>query len=231
MNKPEVIIVHHSGGTNADPLADTSNQTFEIIRDYHISLGWGDIGYNWLIEKSGKICKGRDETIDGAHTIGMNDKSIGVCLVGNFDLTFPTIAQEISLKTVYQDLVSRYPQLKGQIFPHRKYAQKSCYGKNLADDWAQLLVAEKEEIVTPPVVNENKDMLKIATTWDAVKMMLTASRMKSFYWRTGMMILATLINQCIVLVSSSGLNTQTVVILGLVLGEISKGINNTLSGK
>jgi len=231
MNTPKVIIVHHSGGTDANPLADTSNQTFEIIRDYHISKDWGDIGYNWVIEKSGKICKGRDEAIDGAHTIGMNQQSIGICLIGNFDLTAPTKEQEDSLKIVCKDLMTRYPILKGQVFPHRKYAQKTCYGKRLADDWAQLLVAEKEEIVTPPVVNEEKDMLKIATKMDTVKVILLAPRMKSFYWRTGMMILATIINQGIVLISSSGLTTPTIVVLGLVLGEISKAINNALSEK
>lgn len=234
MNTPKVIIVHHSGGTDANPLADTSNQTFEIIRDYHISKGWGDIGYNWLIEKSGKICKGRDETIDGAHTIGMNSQSIGICLVGNFDLTVPTKEQEESLKIVCKDLVTRYPVLKDQIFPHRKYAQKSCYGKNLSDDWARLLVEEKKEEVIetpPPIVNQNNDMLKIATSWDAAKNVLNNSRVKSFLWRTGMMILAVIVNQGITFISSSGLNTQTIVILGLVLGEISKSLNNMLSGK
>jgi len=45
MNRPEVIIVHHSGGTDANPLADTSNQTFEIIKNYHVSLG---VGEYWL---------------------------------------------------------------------------------------------------------------------------------------------------------------------------------------
>jgi N-acetylmuramoyl-L-alanine amidase len=147
MNKPEVIIIHHTGGTNANPLADTSNQTFDIIKNYHIGLGWGDIGYNWIIDKAGKIWQGRDEKIDGCHTIGMNTKSIGICLIGNFDLTYPTIAQEIALKTVYCDLVSRYPILQGKVYPHRKYANKSCYGKNLADDWALNIVEPKVEEV------------------------------------------------------------------------------------
>lgn len=152
MNNPKVIIVHHSGGTNANPLADTSNQTFKIIRDYHISLGWGDIGYNWLIEKSGKIHKGRDEKIAGAHTIGMNKESIGICLVGNFDFSLPTKEQEESLKVVYKDLITRYPQLKGQVFPHRKYSSKTCYGKKLADNWAQLLVTEEVKPEVKPKV-------------------------------------------------------------------------------
>lgn len=222
MNVPKVIIVHHTGGTDADPLADTSNQTFEIIRDYHISKGWGDIGYNWVIEKSGKICKGRSESEEGAHTIGMNDKSIGVCLIGNFDLTLPTKEQEGSLKIVYKDIVSRYPELKGQIFPHRRYTTKTCYGNNLSDDWARLLVEEKEEIVPLPIINNSNNM-------SAVKEFLVSSRAKSFYWRTSMMVVAVIVNQLTLLVSSTGLNTPTIVILGLILGEVSKAIVNYLN--
>jgi len=149
MNKPEIVILHHSGGTDADPLADTSNQTFEIIKGWHLKLGWQDIGYNWVIEKSGKICKGRDEKIQGAHTVGWNEKSIGVCLVGNFDLTLPTKEQENSLKIVYKDLITRYPILKGKVYPHRKYANKTCYGKRLSDTWAIDLLKEEDLVSIP----------------------------------------------------------------------------------
>lgn len=72
-------------------------------------------------------------------------------------------------------------------------------------------------------------MLKLTTNMDTIKHILANSRVKSFLWRTGMMILAVIINQGIILVSSSSLNAQTVVIIGLILGEISKSINNALS--
>jgi hypothetical protein len=215
MNIPKVIIVHHSGGIESDPLFDTSNQTFEIIRDYHVSLGWGDIGYNWLIEKSGKICKGRDEDIDGAHTIGMNNQSIGICLVGNFDLTLPTKEQEESLKIVYQDLITRYPNLKDQIFPHRKYSTKTCYGENLSDNWAYLLVQDKKEVMTNSTIG-------------ALKLTLLNNRMKSFYWRTGMMMATVLISAITGLLPTLSLPQWVLVLSGLMLGEISKLVNQTI---
>jgi hypothetical protein len=140
MNKPDKIIIHHSGGTNADPLADTSHHTFEIIENYHVSKGWGEIGYNWLIEKDGSIHKGRSEEGYGAHTLGQNGKSIGICVVGNFDFSLPTKKQEESLVIVYKDILTRYPNLRGQVFPHRAFSNKSCYGDKLSDDWAKNLV-------------------------------------------------------------------------------------------
>lgn len=69
----------------------------------------------------------------------------------------------------------------------------------------------------------------MSATLRTIKYMLLSTRMKSFYWRTGMMILAVVIDQLIMLVSSVGLSPQAVVVLGLILGEISKGINNALS--
>ena len=106
--KIEYIIIHHTGGTDSNPLADTSSHTASMIDFYHKSKGWDGIGYNWFIEKDGRIVKGRDETKVGAHTKGYNDKSIGVCLAGNFDLTTPTKEQTESLKKLLNEKILQY---------------------------------------------------------------------------------------------------------------------------
>jgi hypothetical protein len=35
MNKPTVIITHHFGGTDANPLADSSNATVQDVDSWH----------------------------------------------------------------------------------------------------------------------------------------------------------------------------------------------------
>jgi len=155
MNIPEVLVVHHTGGTNANPLFDTSNQTMEIVDAYHKSLGWDGIGYNWFIEKSGLTKKGRDETKTGAHTIGWNNKSIGVCLAGNFDATYPTPEQIKSFQILYKEIVARYPVLTpDKVFPHRKFANKTCYGRKLTDNWASDLARQALNTISPPTSKE-----------------------------------------------------------------------------
>lgn len=69
------LLIHQS----ATPRADT---TFEGIKRYHLSLGWGNIAYHYFIESDGKIRKGRNERTAGTHTKagGMNLKSLGICL-------------------------------------------------------------------------------------------------------------------------------------------------------
>lgn len=141
-NIPEFIIVHHTGGTSADPLADTSHHTFEGVNAYHKSLGWKMIGYHWYIEKNGAIKKGRNETDEGAHTLGMNTKSIGVCLAGNFDTTLPTAEQIQSLIVCLKGIRSRYKIPVANILPHRKFSVKTCYGSKLPDTWAQDLLLD-----------------------------------------------------------------------------------------
>lgn len=53
---------------------------------------------------------------------------------------------------------------------------------------------------------------------------LTNNRFKSFYWRTAMMALAGFITLVIENLAGFGLSAQTTVILGLILGELSKAV-------
>ena len=104
--KPESIkylIVHHTATAR-----DTT--TFAAVKKYHISKGWGDIGYHYFITADGKIWPGRAENIVGAHASSsdMNFKSLGICLTGNFMDEVPTEAQLSSLKDLVIKLQTKY---------------------------------------------------------------------------------------------------------------------------
>jgi len=68
-------------------------------------------------------------------------------------------------------------------------------------------------------------MLKIATWWDAVKLVLLSRRFKSFYWRTGAMVVAGFLNILIESATDLQLNQYVVIVLGLILAEITKFLN------
>ena len=70
------IIVHCSDSDN--PKHDTIN----VIRQWHKLLGWDDVGYHFFIRKSGEIQKGRQLYFEGAHCLGENHDSVGICLSG-----------------------------------------------------------------------------------------------------------------------------------------------------
>ena len=174
MNKPNKILVHHTGGSDKNPLADTSHHTAKDVRRWHKSLGWDDIGYHFFIEKKGKVVKGRDVKKNGAHCRGQNTKSIGVCLAGNFDATLPTKAQERSLRKLLEKLCDDHNISKKEIYPHRKFSNKTCYGKKLKDTWARDLLKKKTK------VRKNKRTKKVVTLKNATIKQLVKELAKRF---------------------------------------------------
>lgn len=122
------LILHHSAVSR-----EKNAHQFDAINNYHKSKGWGMIGYHYLIEPDGQIREGRPEDMTGAHCIGHNEDSLGICLTGNFDIELPTKEQEISLVELLKKLKEKYP--KAEIKHHREFANKTCPGKLLNSNW------------------------------------------------------------------------------------------------
>lgn len=122
------LIVHHSATAR-----DTT--TFEAVKKYHISKGWGDIGYHFFITPDGKVMSGRTENTIGAHcqADSMNFKSLGICLPGNFMTEVPTVQQLTSLLELLKKLISKYNIPKENVLGHREVsgASTACPGDNL----------------------------------------------------------------------------------------------------
>ena len=101
------------------------------IRDWHVKgNGWQDIGYHFVIRRSGDIESGRPMDQAGAHCIGHNATSVGICLVGgvkedgktpedNFtDAQFDMLAELIRALRVIRP--------KTKIYGHNEFANKAC---------------------------------------------------------------------------------------------------------
>lgn len=82
------FIVHHSAGQT------TSTDFAAVVRsyyDFHTGTnGWDDIGYNWLIDGNGIIYEGRGQGLQGAHFSCMNENTIGICVIGNYEIATPS---------------------------------------------------------------------------------------------------------------------------------------------
>ena len=131
------IIVHHDGVSRKGP-------SFAIVNEYHKSIGFPIsslgyyVGYHYWIERDGKTIQARSEDEVGAHTRGQNYTSLGVGLAGNFDKELPTKEQVDALGKLLDRLCTEHTIPLGQIFPHRKYAEKTCYGSRLTNNWASV---------------------------------------------------------------------------------------------
>lgn len=61
-----------------------------------------DIRYNFLIGGDGSIFEGRGFNEIGQHTLNYNNNSLGIGLIGKFDVETPPAAQVISLRKLLQ---------------------------------------------------------------------------------------------------------------------------------
>lgn len=98
---PTHVVIHHG----ASP--DTYTDGAVVVRsywNYHVNtLGWNDIGYNYLSDKYGNLYQGRHNPnylnpsnyrdVFGAHAGASNSYSIGYNFLGNADVTTPTSVQ------------------------------------------------------------------------------------------------------------------------------------------
>ncbi|MBU7598634.1 N-acetylmuramoyl-L-alanine amidase [Streptomyces sp. P38-E01] len=85
--------VHHTAESNNYTCAQAPS-VIRSIYQYHVrSLGWRDIGYNFLVDKCGQIYEGRAggvaKAVLGAHTYGFNSNTTGIAVLGSFGSTEP----------------------------------------------------------------------------------------------------------------------------------------------
>ena len=90
------IIIHHSAGNNGYP--DPISTIQGIFRYHAVSMGWQDIGYNYIIDYDGNIYEGRlgGNGVRGAHVytrsdcLNFNHGSIGIVLLGDYSNIEPS---------------------------------------------------------------------------------------------------------------------------------------------
>ena len=90
----KAAFVHHTVQSNSY----SPSESAALIRSdylYHVrTRGWNDIGYNFLVDRYGRVFEGRyggvTRAVLGAHAGGFNTNSTGVALLGTFTSARPT---------------------------------------------------------------------------------------------------------------------------------------------
>lgn len=124
MRKIDEIIVHCSATPRGRRVTAT-----EIDR-WHRERGFKKIGYHYVIGIDGEIERGREEAEEGAHCLGHNAQSIGICYVGGMSsdgkvaLDTRTDAQRVAMTELIMELKERYRGAR--VYGHRDFAKKEC---------------------------------------------------------------------------------------------------------
>jgi len=92
------LILHHTDTTNS--ATDWPAEVRSIWYYHTYTRGWGDIGYNYLIDPNGAIYEGRagGDNVIGAHFSCQNANTMGVALLGKFTSIVPTSVALTSLE-------------------------------------------------------------------------------------------------------------------------------------
>lgn len=117
-NKPKYIILHHAEATNASAL--------DIHRWHKDERGWAGIGYHFYVRKDGTIYRGRPEAAMGAHALGYNDVSIGICAEGSYVRELMPEAQRKAIIELGKYIKNKYSIQT--IYGHGEINSTDCPG-------------------------------------------------------------------------------------------------------
>ncbi len=142
---------HHAAGFTATTLEEGRVQV-KAIQDFHQNgRGWSDIGYQFVIDRGGRVYQGRpfldaSTTLDviprlalGAHVGGANTNNIGICLLGCYhppegsNCVDQITAEALnSYVTMFAFLGEAYdiPIDNNSLKGHRDFSSTSCPGDN-----------------------------------------------------------------------------------------------------
>ena len=140
-HKWQYIVIHHSA---------TEVGNAELFDKGHRKRGfWNGLGYHFVIDngttgtRNGQIETSHrwNHQMDGAHcnAMDMNQKGIGICLVGNFDDERVSPEQLASLVWLVRQLQEKYRIPAHHVLRHHDVPGKNgthCPGKNFP--WSQL---------------------------------------------------------------------------------------------
>ncbi|MFD8721477.1 N-acetylmuramoyl-L-alanine amidase [Streptomyces sp. NPDC059629] len=94
--KIKAAFVHHTASGNGYRCSEAPSVIRSIYRYHVVSMGWRDIGYNFLVDKCGTIYEGRaggvTKAVRGAHTLGFNNNSMGIAVIGTYGSHQPSSA-------------------------------------------------------------------------------------------------------------------------------------------
>jgi N-acetylmuramoyl-L-alanine amidase len=112
-----------------------------VIDRWHRERGFLKIGYHYVINRDGRVEKGRDLTEIGAHVEGYNAVSVGICLVGGVnEKNIPeknfTGEQFDALTVLLHQTLARFPNC--EVLGHRDIpgVKKACPSFDVKPWWA-----------------------------------------------------------------------------------------------
>ncbi|MBI4497645.1 MAG: N-acetylmuramoyl-L-alanine amidase [Chloroflexi bacterium] len=164
------IIIHHTVTSNSPP--DPAASVRAIYYYHAVTLGWGDIGYNFLVDHNGRVYEGRAGgtnaqglPVMGGHALRYNAGSLGIALLGNFgdsttpvpDAMWAALANLVSYKAVQHGIHPTgtdffVDKVLPNIMGHRDALATSCPGDAV---YARLTALRQQVLANLPPLGQS----------------------------------------------------------------------------
>ncbi len=154
-NRLRRAVIHHTVNGNGYSGSQVPSMLRSIQAYHQNSRGWDDIGYNFVIDRFGRIWEGRAGSlyrpVIGAHASNVNTGSVGVAYLGdgtNARLT-STAVTALGRFLGWKLSLHRSRPSRTNIVGHRNVGQTSCPGNTV---YTQLgAIRSKAIALAPPV--------------------------------------------------------------------------------
>lgn len=158
---PEYIVLHTAAFTG-------KNCDRDMIDQWHKARNWSGIGYHFVIlndqhdlKTDGEIEIGRLTNKAGAHALGLNSRSLGICCIGHGDKFDFTLAQYKSLYGLIEKLMTEFSIPLDKVIGHRELNElakkniissryrtsKSCPGTKIDMDVIRNTLSQSHSLV------------------------------------------------------------------------------------
>lgn len=156
------VIIHHTVTSNQ--AIDWAAEVRAIWYYHAVSLKWGDIGYNYLIDPNGYIYEGRaggDDVVAG-HALQYNLGSLGVAFLGDYSTAYPSVAARNSMinllswkadqRGINPSIMSSYlvDKYLPTIMGHRDALNTTCPGNSAYSLIPQIRQAVWDRVASQP---------------------------------------------------------------------------------
>ncbi|XP_014091181.2 peptidoglycan-recognition protein LB isoform X2 [Bactrocera oleae] len=130
------VIIHHSYMPSACYTAADCIKAMRSMQDYHqLQRGWNDIGYSFAIGGDGMIYVGRGFNVIGAHAPKYNDRSVGICMIGDWRTELPPPQMLAAAKSLIEfGLTKGYIHSEYKLLAHRQVRNTECPGQRLYEE-------------------------------------------------------------------------------------------------
>ena len=135
-DKLKQVHVHHTATGNGYRRRDVPGIIRGMYRYHTKTMGWFDIGYNFLVDKFGRTWVGRSggpaRLVRGAHTLGFNHTSVGVAVIGNHDRRRPGLDVLRALKRLAAWKLDKYDRrARGRVRVRSEGSDKYADGERV----------------------------------------------------------------------------------------------------